>query len=233
MKYTQILFDLDDTILDFQSCKKRSLAALFSHFGFPAKPQYLARFEQINSAMWHDYEVTAKNNDILSMRNTRFSRTMNDFGITVDGTEWELEYQKLLAQGGEAMPHAPEVLARLHSSCRLFVISNGIDWIQQSRLANAGFSNLFEKCFISTSIGAQKPTRAFFDQVASSIPGFCPSSALVVGDRVLTDIKGGLDYGLACCWYNSRSESCLDSVIPTFTISDLSDLVPIVTGASL
>ena len=46
--------------------------------------------------------------------------------------------------------------------------------------------------FYSQSIGFQKPSKEFFDYVIGHIRNFNVREALIIGDSLKTDIKGGL-----------------------------------------
>ncbi len=51
----------------------------------------------------------------------------------------------------------------------------------------------------------------------------------MVGDSLTSDMRGGIDYGLATCWFN-RNGSSTDLPV-TYEISRLEELPAIVVGA--
>ena len=64
----------------------------------------------------------------------------------------------------------------------------------------------FKHCFVSSQIGAQKPSRKFFDHCFSvlrenDLPGLLPEEVIIIGDSISSDISGGLDYGMRTCLY--------------------------------
>ena len=84
-----------------------------------------------------------------------------------------------------------QVLAELKKDYKLYVITNGIGETQNFRMKGSGLDRYFEKCFISEIVGANKPSSLFFDHVKENIDGFDHSKALVIGDSLTSDIKGG------------------------------------------
>ena len=52
----------------------------------------------------------------------------------------------------------------------LYLISNGNTVTQECRLKSAGIGPYFKGIFISEQIGANKPSRAFFDACFAAIP---------------------------------------------------------------
>ncbi|RXZ77778.1 hypothetical protein EBB07_27270 [Paenibacillaceae bacterium] len=59
------------------------------------------------------------------------------------------------------------------------------------RLKQSGLYDFFEDIFDSQSIEFQKPSKQFFDYVMSHITDFNKKEALIIGDSLNTDIKGG------------------------------------------
>ena len=104
------------------------------------------------------------------------------------------------------MEGALEVCQSLSVFHRLFVITNGITKTQIKRLKHSGLFEFFEETFDSQSIGFQKPSKEFFDCVMNNIKDFDIKEALIIGDSLNTDIKGGLLSGIDTCWVNSKSQ---------------------------
>lgn len=222
MSYKILLFDLDDTLLDFGANETDSLNKLFLHYGYEFTQELFHVYNTINKQLWTDYE---DGNIILSeVLNTRFSKTMQQLGITVDGVQWEKQYRELLGNGCQLMEGALELCQSLSASHRLFVITNGVTHTQHRRLKQSGLFEFFEGVFDSQSIGFQKPAKEFFDYVTSNIKDFNKKEALIIGDTLNTDIKGGLLSGIDTCWMNAKSQVSSATIQSTYTITSLSEL---------
>lgn len=225
MKYKILLFDLDDTLLDFAANEADSLKKLFQHHGYPFSDEIFRVYKSVNKQLWADYENgNIKLADVLS---SRFSKTMLQLGKVVDGIEWENCYRELLGNGCQHVDGAFEVCRRLSGSHRLFVITNGITQTQIRRLNQSGLSLFFEDVFDSQSIGAQKPAKEFFDYVSEHINGFNSKETLIIGDSLNTDIKGGLLSGIDTCWINRTSQKNPAEIQSTYTIANLEELYAI------
>ena len=125
------------------------------------------------------------------------------------------------------MDGALSVCQSLSASHRLFVITNGITKTQIKRLKHSGLHDFFEDIFTSQSIGFQKPAKEFFDYVMNHIAGFNIREALIIGDSLNTDIKGGLLAGIDTCWLNHKSQTGSAEIPSTYTITRLSQLYDI------
>ena len=82
-----------------------------------------------------------------------------------------------------------------------------------------------EGIFISDEIGYDKPDVRFFEYVQRSIPGFEKSRALVIGDSLFSDIRGGVDFGLDTCYLNVYNEKNTSEIQPTYEIQDIVELL--------
>lgn len=225
MSYKILLFDLDNTLLDFCANETDSLNKLFQKHGYIFTDELFELYNSVNKQLWADYENgKIELDDVL---NSRFSETMLRLGKEVDGIEWENQYRELLGNGCQLIEGALEVCRRLSESHRLFVITNGITKTQIKRLKQSGLYEFFEDIFISQSIGSQKPSKEFFDYVMSHIKGFNGKEALIIGDSLNTDIKGGLMSGIDTCWFNRKLHECSPEIRTTYTIASLEELYDI------
>ncbi|MEL7609386.1 MAG: YjjG family noncanonical pyrimidine nucleotidase [Bacillota bacterium] len=225
MRYKILLFDLDDTLLDFGASETDLLSKLFDQRGYPFSEELFRAYHSVNKQLWAEYEDgKIALEDVL---NQRFSKTMLEMGEVVDGLAWENQYRELLGNGCLLVDGALELCRNLSESHRLFVITNGITITQIKRLKQSGLYEFFENIFDSQSIGFQKPSKGFFDYVTSRIEGFDAKEALVIGDSLNTDIKGGLMSGIDTCWFNRKSQEGSCEIPSTYTITGLAELYSI------
>ncbi len=98
--------------------------------------------------------------------------------------------------------NAEEAVMALHKKYRLFLASNGTAVVQHGRMPSADLYRYFEKVFVSQEIGYNKPAKAYFEACFAAIPGFDVSKALMVGDSLSSDIRGGINAGLKTVWVN-------------------------------
>lgn len=227
MSYKILLFDLDDTLLDFGANETESLNKLFQQHGYAFSNEICRVYNSVNKQLWTEYE---NGNIVLDdVLNLRFSETMGRLGKAVDGIEWENQYRELLGNGCQLMDGALELCQNLSVSHRLFIITNGITQMQLKRLKQSGLYKFFEGIFDSQSIGCQKPSKEFFDYVMSHIRDFRIEEALIIGDSLNTDIKGGFLSGIDTCWINKNTQKCPVDIKCTYMIKRLSELYSICT----
>lgn len=195
-----LLLDVDDTLLDFRRAEAAALSKTLLAMGVEPKEAVIRRYSQINDSQWKLLEAGKLSREAVLLR--RFELLFEELGLSLSGAEARDSYEKNLAVGHYFMPGAPELLEALYGRYRLFIVSNGTAAVQEGRLSSAGIKPYFEDIFISEEIGCDKPGREFFLRCFARIPGFDPARALIVGDRLSSDIRGALNAGIKSCWFN-------------------------------
>jgi 2-haloacid dehalogenase len=69
--------------------------------------------------------------------------------------------------------------------------------------------------------------KEFFDYVFARISNFDPQQALIIGDSLSSDIKGGQLAGMDTCWFNPMGQENDTDIIPTYEIRKLQELYQI------
>ena len=221
-KYKTLLFDVDDTLLDFNLAENAALTRLFEQEKMAVTPTMLARYKEINEALWRAFEREEVSKSEL--HNTRFSNFFEEYGIDVDGEYFEAGFQKYLQEAHNYVEGAYDVIAQLAENYDLYVVSNGKTTTQNKRLMDAGLAKYFKGIFISEQTGYQKPMIEFFDYVFARIDGFDQNKTLIIGDSLTADVKGGLRAGIDTCWFNIRGIDNISDIQPHYEIKKLHEL---------
>ena len=217
-----LLFDLDDTILDFRTAERTSIRRTFEAFSIPADEAVLRRYSEINVGCWQRLERgTMTREEVLV---GRFELLFRELGIAASARAVQDHYEALLESGHYFVPGAPELLEELYPRYELYLISNGNLRTQEGRLKSAGISPFFKGIFISEVIGVNQPAKAFFDACFTAIPDFRREDALIVGDSLSSDILGGINAGVRTCWFNPDGIPLSGSVRPDYEIHALGEL---------
>lgn len=198
-----VLLDIDDTLLDFGKAEAAAIKKTFERIGIPATDEVIARYSEINNAQWSALERGELTRQQVLVR--RFDILFEELGIAGVPSEMaQASYEYLLGIGHYFIDGAVELLEALKDKYELYIVSNGTACVQDSRLASAGIAPYFKDIFISERIGADKPSREFFDRAFSRIEGFEREKAIIVGDRLSSDILGGINAGISTCWFNPK-----------------------------
>ena len=219
---THIFFDLDNTLLDFDRGEAHALSRAFRQFGIDPTPAVLARYHDINLRQWELLEEGKLTKDQVLTR--RFDLLFAELGVSCDSQAVCDLYESFLAEEHDFVPGALELLEALSPRYSLHLATNGASAVQRRRLADAGILPYFQNIFISEEVGFHKPSPAFFHACFAAIPGFDPASALMVGDSLTSDIRGGRNAGIRTCWFNPQGKPARPDIAPDHTIRALSEL---------
>ena len=217
-----LFLDLDDTILDFHKAERLAISRTFRSFGLEPTEPVLERYHVINRLHWERLERGELTRD--QVLTGRFQMLFEELGIPAQPQAIAKGYEHNLGLGHYFLPGAKEALDTLRGKYRLFLASNGTASVQHSRLTSAGLYPYFEEVFVSQALGANKPSRAFFDACAARIPGYDPRKALMVGDSLTSDILGGINAGMKTCWVCPRGAQGRPDIVPDYRIEALSQL---------
>ena len=216
-----VLLDLDNTILDFNRAEHRALRRALTVQGLPFDDEIAALYHRINMRHWEMLEDGLLTRAEVLVR--RYEALFRELGVRADAERTQGLYESYLAEGHWFMPGAEEMLRSLSGSCRLFICSNGVQRVQDGRIGSAGIAGYFEKIFISEHMGANKPERRFFELCFREIPGFDRSRAIILGDSLTSDIRGGINAGILTCWYNPKGKENEGPIKADYVIRDLGE----------
>lgn len=226
MKYKTILFDADDTLLDFHLAEYAALKSTLEYFELGCDEYIISEYSRINLSFWKMLELGQIKKDELKVR--RFEAFCQRFGFDVLPEKMAEVYMNFLSEQNPLKDGAEDICKKLFGKCRLYVITNGIKFIQSKRLFTSPLIKYFNDVFISDEIGYEKPSVEYFEIVADRIPDFDKESTLVVGDSLTSDIKGGIGFGLDTCWFNPKGKERPEDMDITYEISSLDGLYDII-----
>lgn len=219
---TNIFFDLDNTLLDFDRGEACALSRAFRRFGIDPTPAVLAHYHDINLSQWELLEEGKLTKDQVLTR--RFDLLFAELGVGCDSQSVCDLYESFLAEEHGFVPGALELLKALSPRYSLYLATNGASVVQRRRLADAGILPYFQNIFISEEVGFHKPSSAFFHACFAAIPAFDSASALMVGDSLTSDIRGGRDAGLRTCWFDPLGRPRRPDIVPDYTVTALNQI---------
>ncbi|WP_429088876.1 pyrimidine 5'-nucleotidase [Aeromonas allosaccharophila] len=220
--YDWVLFDLDETLLDFPVAE--ALARTLTIYGVEADNAAMAQYHTINHGLWQQYNDGEI--DATALQQTRFAL----FAQQVDADPMAMNNTFLAQIVALSMPieGVLDTLQQLRSKVRMGIITNGFSVPQRGRLGKLGWSEWFEPLVISDEIRVTKPDPAIFQHTLSLMGQPDPARVLMVGDNPKTDIAGAAAQGLATCWYNPERQAGDSGA--THEIHHFSHLAGIVLG---
>lgn len=116
------------------------------------------------------------------------------------------------------------VLDRLKSEYKLLLLTNGSPDLQQEKLDMVPeLSPYFEHILISGEFGRGKPDPSIF-QHALELLAVSAGEAIMIGDKLTTDILGSQKAGIRNVWINRRKLAANPDIEASYEIEDLNQL---------
>jgi len=222
-RYDVLLFDLDDTLLDFGVAEKSALKRAFEGVGYHYDPdKHLPLYQHHNHAAWQSFEAGEIDLDTLKTR--RFEDFCDAVSPALDADLFRRFFVMFLGESAHSIQGAPRVVQALSKKYRLAVITNGLKEVQRARLKRWELSVHFPVVVISDEIGAKKPDTEFFDHALRSMGNPDKGRCLIIGDSLTSDIQGGKNSGIETCWFNPDAKINEGGPIPTYEIQNLKEL---------
>lgn len=223
-RYTNLLFDLDDTIFDFSAAETNAIKKVFDYLNLSLTSEVHQKYSAFNKELWDRIDQGLLTRD--QMQEKRFPEFFKkEYGLTITHNSNLIKiYQDGLASSHVLLPHAYETIKKLHhNGYYLAIISNGILHVQVKKLTDASLISCFNDLFTSREIGYMKPSKKFFNYVFQHTT--CnDQNTIVIGDSLVTDIFGAINVGLDSVWYNRYKKENKTNILPTFEINDLSEI---------
>ena len=73
-------------------------------------------------------------------------------------------------------------------------------------------------------MGANKPSQLYFERCFAAIPDFSLETAVIVGDSLTSDIRGGWNAGIRTIWFNPEGTEPREDIRPDHMFGALSEL---------
>lgn len=230
IKITTILWDVDDTLLDFHKAESVAIKRCFDMYNLGVcSDEMVEIYSQINKKYWKKLEKGE-----ITKRQVLVGRFEEFFALeNIDiklAEKFDASYQKMLGENPVPKDNSYELLKKLKSeNYKQYAITNGTKIAQDTKLKQSGLIYILDKVFISEIVGAEKPNVEFFDYVFDNIDSK-KEECIVVGDSLTSDMCGANNYDLMCCFYNPYNTENKENVRVNYEIKNLWELEKILKG---
>lgn len=234
MSYKYIIFDVDDTLLDFGCAFHIAQKEIADRLNVEYTKEYCTLSETLGWKAWKEAGLDNTNlKDVQENYHIYYYRYLEqhyrelieayDAEVSVD--ELVDAYVKSVSSTRVLMEeNTLEVYKALSQKYKLVLATNGIERIQRERIE--AFLPFTYKTFISENMKIIKPAKEFFRYIIRALncePGEC----LMVGDSISNDIMGALDAGMDVCYYNIKGKEIPKEIQVDYEITGIGELLDI------
>lgn len=229
MRYKQIIFDVDDTLIDFAATENFALHSLFQAHHWQLTDNMQRDYHAYNQGLWRKLEQGKIDYNQLSK--TVFSEFIKEnLGIDIDGIAIMNEYRSYFSEAHKLLPGVTDTLcfAKKHNYV-LTILSNGEAFMQRHRLQLAGIDKYFSLIVTSEEAGFAKPDTRIFDYFFAHTE-IGPEETVFFGDGLQSDILGAENYGFDSIWYNHRKRKNNMNLHPLYEVATYPEFVALLKG---
>jgi len=205
-KITDIFFDLDHTLWDFDVNSELAFDVILKK-DHPTITitDFIEKYIPINQACWKLYQYDKITHDEL--RYNRLKHTFDALDYSVSDTQIEsmaYDYIELLPQNNRLFDGTIEVLEYLGKKYKLHIITNGFAEVQYKKINNSNIAGFFKTITNSEMAGVKKPNLIIFEY-ALNLAQAQKVSSVMIGDCLEADVQGALDAGLDAIFFNDKN----------------------------
>ena len=200
---TDIFFDLDHTLWDFDKNSEKAFELIFKN-EFPdiVTSAFIAVYIPINQHCWKLYQQDRITH--LELRYMRLKNSFDALGINISDEKIEkiaIDYIEYLPHFNDLFDNTIAVLDYLNKQYNLHIITNGFADVQTRKLHNANISHYFKSITNSEMANAKKPNPIIFEH-ALQLAGAKKNNSIMIGDCLDADINGALNFGIDALFFN-------------------------------
>jgi len=207
-KKTDIFFDLDHTLWDFEKNSALAFEKIFEKHQLDLNlEEFLLHYIPTNLKYWKLYR-----DEKISQEDLRYHRLKEVFDLMNMEVADEMihllshEYIHYLPQFNYLYEGAWEILDYLFPKYKLHIITNGFQTVQAGKLKNSNIEHFFQTITNSEMAGVKKPNPLIFEYALKKANA-TKSKSIMIGDSLEADIEGAINVGLDAIFFNEFNVS--------------------------
>ena len=204
---TDVFFDLDHTLWDFERNSKLTFQSIFSDNGLELTlSDFLEVYVPLNLAYWKLYREEKITKSELRYRRLKESFDSLDYSVD-DQLIYTLsdQYIERLSTFNHLIPNTIDILNYLNPKYRLHIITNGFEEIQVKKLKGADIYGYFDQVVNSEMAGVKKPNLKIFE-LALDMAGTTSNRSIMIGDNIEADVLGAKAAGFTALHFNAHND---------------------------
>ena len=204
---SDVFFDLDHTLWDFERNSARTYQDLFVEFEIEVSlKDFLHEYVPQNFIYWKQFREGRIDKETLRFERLRTVFERLGYPVTHGQIHRLSEaYISQLSSHTHLVPNCLEILEYLKGRYRLHIITNGFEDVQFRKLNNSRIAGYFTEVINSDRAGVKKPHPGIF-RMALEATGIRPEAGVMIGDSLEADIAGAKGVGMQALHFNVHGE---------------------------
>ncbi len=227
-----MLFDLDDTLLDYSGDAARCWSEACVTVGGPAgvdADALRAAIRDVGAWFWSDAERhRCERTDMLGAWRKIVEGALDRCGGARDGLAARVaaDFAARRRATWKLFPDALPTLEHLRARrVVLGLLTNGDARMQREKIADFDLARFFDVVVIEGEFGCGKPDARVFQHALGAL-GVSPREAWMVGDHLVWDVLGAQQVGVSAAWLDRQGHGLPSDApsVPDRIVGSLADL---------
>lgn len=208
---TDIFFDLDHTLWDYDRNCEEALQEIFVAFNLPdlgikVLDDFINQFHLVNNRLWNCYDTRQISAEELRFR--RFREIFDVFEIKAKAIcdKIHFAYMDISPNKPYLFEGAIEVLEYLQPKYALHIITNGMVDNQAKKMEASGINPYFKTITTSQKAASRKPEKEIFEY-ALNLANTTADQSVMIGDNYEVDILGAQNAGIDAIYFNTKKNN--------------------------
>ena len=219
-----LVFDLDNTLFDFESALAGVARSFYEQFLRPATP--LSCADAVAMMVRWDEDLHAVTQYVPDLKARRFARWLSewpDTGLDIAAlTGW---YDNAMDQQMQPDPEVNRFLAHLNNrQVPWGIVTNGPSGMQRHKCQAVGLDQIAPFVIISEEVGYAKPDPRIFRDALDATGLTSPEQIMFVGDNPATDIDGARRFGMRTAWVRRGQQFPADLQPPDLIVDRVDEV---------
>ena len=234
MSYKYVIFDVDDTLLNYGSAFYTAERAIADYLKVEYTKEYITLSEKLGWKSWKEAGLDdTDSKDVQKNYHTYYYQYLRlHYRDLIEACHASVSVEELVELYIRSVASSKvfmeentlQVYRKLAKKYKLVLATNGIDRIQRERIE--AFQPYTHMTFISENMKTIKPAKEFFQYIISELE-CATKECLVVGDSMSNDILGALDVGMDVCYYNIKNKSIPEGISVNYEIKSIEEILNI------
>ena len=209
MFYKGIIFDLDNTIYDYNLCHNTAINEVFDYLiqnNNSLNIEYIKRvyedisiklkFELTNTAYSHNKSIYFK--QLLEKLNIGFS-----LFLPINNIYWEIFYKNMVCYEGVI----DFLIFNKNNGKKIGILTDYETEYQLIKLDKLGILKYIDVIVTSEEVGIEKPSSQMFTTILNKLR-LNSSEVIMIGDNFEKDVTGAMNLNIFSYWFNRNKADC-------------------------
>lgn len=209
MFYKGIIFDLDNTLYDYDLCHCKALKEVFNYIIENNNALIFSYIEDVYKKIYKNLKNELGHTASSHNKSIYFKQLLETLNINlslfsvINNLYWQTFYVNLVCFDGVY----DFIIWNKNKGIKIGILTDYETEYQINKLDKLGLLKYIDIIVTSEEVGIEKPSTKMFFNILEKM-GLSSNEVIMIGDNYDKDIKGALNVGMTSYWFNKDNPDC-------------------------